>query len=546
MSVTARELETNVSLHLRRWALEAPTRLAVQSPARDGGASLSFEELEERCDRIAHGLVELGLEPGDRACLFVRPGPDLIAITHALFRTGVVPVLIDPGMGRRNLLACVERMAPKALIGIPRAHVARRLFPRAFRSVTTLVTVGRRVAWGGTTLDQMVRSNAGKGAFRARVESASDAAAILFTSGSTGPPKGVAYTHGMFLAQLDALGRLYSLEPGEVDVACFPLFALFDNALGMSAVFPDLDPSRPATCDPRVIFETIENARATFTFGSPAIWRRIAPWAKQHGRRFTSLRRLTIAGAPVPPWLVAELRALLPAGGDVHTPYGATEALPVASISGTEIEALRARVEGGEGTCVGRPVASAEVALIEVRDEALESFDEALRVAPGELGEICVRGPMVTQVYEEDPSATRFAKMRRGNELWHRMGDLGRLDREGRLWFYGRKAHRLETRQGLLPPVPLENVFNPTRGVHRTALVGVGVRGQELPYLVVEPEAGASEAELLPRLEACRDRTPEAACIQGFLMHRGFPVDVRHNAKIHREALKRWAEDKLR
>ncbi len=528
----------NVSRHLAARAEEHPERCAVR--AADGRA-LTFAEMEARVRRIGGGLRRLGLERGERACLFVPPGPDLIAITYALQRIGAVPVLIDPGMGRRNLLASVERIRPRALIAVPRAHVARRLFPRSFRSVELLVTVGRRLAWGGTTLADLERSG---GDALPGETAPDDEAAVLFTSGSTGPPKGVAYTHGNFEAQLAALRELYDLRPGETDVACFPLFALFDNALGMTSVFPELDPSRPGRCDPAKVFGAVEASGATFTFGSPAIWRRVLPWARANGRRFATLRRITIAGAPVPPPLVAGLRELLPAGGDVHTPYGATEALPVANVSGAELaDGLAARTLAGEGTCVGFPAPGVDVRAIRITDDAIARWSDDLEVPRGELGELCVRSPVVTREYKFEPGPTAAAKIAGDAGLWHRMGDVGYVDGDGRIWFCGRKAHRLETEDGLLMPVPVENVYNPTPGVHRTALVGVGPRGSERPVLVVEPEPRSSRRELPPRL---REPRPHSDRVTDFLFHPAFPVDVRHNAKIHREELKRWAERKLR
>ncbi len=542
LATESRAADANVSLHLRRRAAEHPERCAVRTA---GGGTLSFGGLDARCDAIAHGLVELGLAPGDRACLFVRPGPELIALTHAFFRTGVVPVLIDPGMGRRSLLSCVERIRPRALVGVPRVHVARLAFPRAFRSVDVCVTVGRRLGWGGSSLADLERSGARRGAFSVPAGDPEREAAVLFTSGSTGPAKGVVYTHTNFAAQLNTLAELYALEPGEVDCACFPLFGLFDNALGMTSVFPQLDPSRPGSCDPRAVFAAIESTGATFTFGSPAIWRRVLRWAERKGRRFTRLRRLAIAGAPVPPWLVAGLRRILPAGGEVHTPYGATEALPVSNAAGADIERLRTRVEGGEGSYVGRPLSGVEVALVRVTDARIDAWSDDLRVGPGEPGEICVRGPIVTRAYKFDPEATSAAKIAAGARLWHRMGDVGRLDADGRLWILGRKAHRVETAAGTLFPVPLENAFEGLAGIHRTALVGVGPRGNERPHLIVERGRGADRRAVERAVRARAQEVPDGARIEGVLYHASFPVDVRHNAKIDRGILKRWAEGQL-
>ena len=531
----------NLSHHLTARADEYPDRCAVRT---FDGRALTFAALEARCNAISRGLAELGLARGDRACLFVRPGPELIAITHALFRSGIVPVLIDPGMGRKNLLACVERIAPRAFLGIPKAHLARVLYPRAFRAVEIAVTVGRRLGWSGVTLAEI--EGVGGRDWQPAVTHADDEAAIVFTSGSTGPPKGVATTYGMFEGQLRALTKLYGLGPGGVNVACFPLFALYDNALGMTSVFPDLDPTRPGTCDPAKVYAALEEHGATFTFGSPAIWRRVLPWMQAHEKRLSTLRSLTIAGAPVPPRLVLGLRELLPPGGDVFTPYGATESLPVTSVSGAELaEGLAERTEAGEGSCVGRAAPGIELRLIRITDDAIDEWGDALLSAPGERGEIVVRGPVVTREYRHDEAATRLAKIRDGATIWHRMGDVGRLDDEGRLWFHGRKSHRLETEQGVVMPVPLENVFNTCRGVRRTALVGVGAKGRQRPYLVVEMDKGASRAEVRDELtQRAREHDAEPA-LAGVLFHRAFPVDVRHNAKIKRGELARWAEGKV-
>jgi len=536
---------TNVSDRLTEQAALAPDRTAV---VEAGGARLGFEQLEARVTDTMARLAGAGIQRGDRVSLFVRAGIDLVAITHALFRLGAVPVLIDPGMGRRALMECITRVRPRALVSVSRVQLARRLFPAAFASVEIAVCVGPGMQWGAPRLEDLAPGTTET----APIEDDDDAA-ILFTSGSTGTPKGVLYSHGNFNAQLDALAGLYTLEPGEVDVACFPLFALFDHALGMTSVFPDLDPSRPGRCDPARVFAALEEGRATFTFGSPAIWRRVLAWAEQNARQFTTLRRLTIAGAPVPPQMIAGLRALLPAGGEVHTPYGATEALPVASIAGEEIISLRNRIEGGDGTCVGRPAPGIEIRLAPITDDAIASWDAPgmERVASGREGEICVRGAVVTGEYVGLSEATRAAKIPTGDasEVWHRMGDIGRFDDEGRLWFLGRKAHRIETDHGLLMPVPVENACNRAEGVQRSALVGVGVRGRERPLLVVETEgklgrARRAEVEVdVARIAA--DQVGEHG-LAGVRFHPAFPVDVRHNAKIRREDLKLWAEARVR
>jgi acyl-CoA synthetase (AMP-forming)/AMP-acid ligase II len=544
----------NIARLLPEQALEVPDRPAVRVASGLGARfrleGVSYAELEARSSRVARALRERGLRPGDRACLFVRPGVELIALTFALLKAGVVPVLIDPGMGRRNLLRCVERMQPRAFLGVPLAHAIRRVFPRAFRTVELSVVVGGRWPLGGLALEELVRGV--DDAPFVEDTARDDEAAILFTSGSTGPPKGVVYTHGNFLAQVLALKELYRFEPGEVDAACFPLFALFSPGLELSCVFPELDPSRPASCDPERIVEALRRTEATSTFGSPAIWRRVVPWCVERGVRLPHLRRVLIAGAPVPPALVEGFHRVLEGDADVHTPYGATESLPVSSISGREIlELHRARRGTLSGTCVGRPAPGVELEVMRITDEPVASWSEDLRAPAGEPGELVVRGPVVTREYKFEEEPTRRAKLDAGSALRHRIGDVVRVDGEGRLWFQGRKSHRIETEEGLVMPVPVEVVFNELEGIHRTALVGVGDPGRQRPVLVVECEPGARprgarrRAALVERLRARAAEIPDLPPIAAYLFHPGFPVDVRHNAKIHRGELAAWAEGEL-
>lgn len=543
----------NIATYLPRGAAERPDAPAVVTPGKRPGEwrATSYAELEALSNRIANGLRGAGVEKGMRACVFVKPGAELIAITYALFKLGAVPVLADPGMGRERLLAAVERMAPQVFIGIPLAHAVRSVFRAAFKSVTIHVTVGPRLAWGGTTLAKLVAN--GAPTFEIEDTLTGDPAAVLFTSGSTGPPKGVLYTHGMFHAQVQALRAIYGFEPGEVDLACFPLFALFDIAFGMTSVFPDMDATKPAQCDPRKILRALDESGATTSFGSPAIWKRVLPYCHDQGYKIPGLKRLLMAGAPVPPDLIQTAHAVLPIDGDVFTPYGATESLPVASIAGREVTpSLLGPIHNGAGTCVGRPSPAIQIELIGITDEPIEEWTPDLAVGLGEVGEVCVRGPVVTEEYAEAPGPTRAAKIRAADgTVWHRMGDIGRFDGEGRLWFLGRKSHRLDTRAGVRMPVPIENIFNQHPRVARTALVGIGAKGAETPLLVVEalpgehPKGETMTQGFIMQLREIGRKVPRSADIEHFLFHPSFPVDPRHNAKIHREELKEWAEAQL-
>src|SRR5687768_15753227 len=328
----------NIAAALPRLAAEAPDRVAIRCPGRRGAdgfarydVALTYAELDRRSDAIAAGLARAGIARGTRTVVMVRPSPEFFLLMFALFKAGAVPVLVDPGIDRRALTQCLDEAAPAAFVGIPLAHAARVLL-RWARGAKTLVTVGRRWGWGGTTLADAECAGAGAGPQLADT-APDDVAAILFTSGSTGVPKGVVYRHRHFVAQVDMLRDAFGIAPGGVDLPTFPPFALFDPALGLSSIIPDMDPTRPARANPRKLIAAIERFGVDQLFGSPALMRVLA----EHGAALPALKRVTSAGAPVPADVVAKLRELLPRDAQFWTPYGATECLPVAVIEGGEL-----------------------------------------------------------------------------------------------------------------------------------------------------------------------------------------------------------------
>lgn len=543
----------NIAARLPELARERPDQIAIRCPGRRGAGNgmaaydvtLDYRQLDARSDAMAAGVAGYGIGRGVRTVVMVRPSPEFFLLMFALFKLGAVPVLVDPGIDKRALKQCLDEAQPEAFIGIPLAHVAR-LALRWAPSATRLVTVGRRLGWGGTTLAALERAGANGGAMLAATDG-EDMAAILFTSGSTGVPKGVVYRHRHFVGQIQLLGSAFGMEAGGVDLPTFPPFALFDPALGLTSVIPDMDPTRPAQADPARLHDAIQRFGVTQLFGSPALMRVLA----RHGRPLPTVTRVTSAGAPVPPDVVATIRSLLPADAQFWTPYGATECLPVAVVEGRELERTRAATEAGAGTCVGSVVEPNEVRIIAIDDAPLADWSQARVLATGEVGEITVAGPTATDSYFNRPQATAAAKIREtladgSTRVVHRMGDVGYFDAQGRLWFCGRKTHRVETAQGPLYTEQVEPVFNTVPGVARTALVGVGPAGAQVPVLCVELQRGQSDSPALR--EALRAqatlRLPEAN-LQHVLMHPAFPVDIRHNAKIGREKLAVWASAEL-
>ena len=558
----------NIAEHLRTQARLRPFARAVTVPeghdarGRRCYSHLTFAQLDAAIDRYAKGLAALGIKKGMRCLLLVKPSLEFFGLTFALFRLGAVVVLIDPAMGRTNVLGAISEVSPEAFIAIPRGHVARLMFGRAFRSVKVSVTVGRKLFWGGVTLDDVERlgaddaetgaSTSDAGASMGSVPTtAADWAAILFTSGSTGAPKGVLYTHGIFDAQVKIFENDFKIEPGEVDLSAFPLFSLFSVAIGATVVVPDMDATKPAFVDGDKIMEAIQDQGVTYAFGSPAFWHRVATHCEQKNLRLPSLRRVLMAGAPCPVTLLERVIKLVPDSADAFTPYGATECLPITLPSARTLIATGAarQTEAGRGTYVGQPVPGTELAIIAIDESSLASIDEAIKLPAGQIGEIVVRSPVTTQGYFQRPDDNAKSKMKgAGSRLWHRMGDVGYLDDDGNLWFCGRKSHRVETEHGPMFTVCCEAIFNRHERVYRSALVGLGERGQQRPVIIIEcrPDRGpknvTDEAQLRDELLALGKSSPVTERIETLLFHDSFPVDARHNAKIRREDLTVWAK----
>lgn len=544
----------NVSAYLTRMAIARPYQRAVVCPAgRDCNghvayAHLTFRQLGRESDRLAHGLVKAGVTRGTRTILMVKPSLEFFALVFAMFKCGAVPVVVDPGMGIRRMVGCFKESRPSAFIGIPPAHVIRTLFPKNFQTVKIWITVGRRWFWRGLTMSQ-IRQTPGK-RFTAAKTRRDEMAAILFTTGSTGPAKGVIYTHGNFEAQIHHIRSRFNIEPGEIDLPTFPLYALFDPALGMTAVIPDMDPTRPAHVDPRKIIETIYDHGVTNLPASPALLHRVGSFGRQFGIKLPSLKRVITTGAPISPDNIEQFSSMLADDAEIHPGYGATEAMPVATIGSHEIlSETRQYTEQGHGVCVGRPVDNIAVRIIKISDGPIQHWSDDLMVQQGDVGEITVKGDMVTREYFEKPQADRLAKIKDNADIWHRMGDLGWMDTKGRIWFCGRKSHRVNTADKTLFTIPCESLFNQHPRVFRSALVGVGPSGRQEPVICIElkkSDDGKKRDRLENELLEIAAGNELTKGIKTILFHKSFPVDIRHNSKIFREKLAVWAEKKMK
>ena len=536
---------SDLASFLRAAAADRPDQPAYIFPDR----SIRFDELDHQSDTCAQGLAALGIERGDRVALMVRPSPPLFVLTFGLLRCGAVPVLIDPGIGRASLARCLAEATPTAFIGVSIAHAARVLLGWARGSVRTLVTVGPRWFWGGVSFRQVMEAGSRAHARTFPSPDPDDYAAIAFTSGSTGLPKGALYTHKNLVAQALLLRDHFNIRPGERDLATFPLFAFFDPVWQATGVIPRMDFTKPGSVDPKCIIRPVREHGVSHAFGSPALLDRVSRWGVPRGVKLPTLKRVLSAGAPVSGRVLERFAKLLQPDAEIYTPYGATEALPICSISLRELRAgIAEQTAQGRGVCIGRPLPQMRLAAIRITDSAIEHWSDSLRVAANEVGELVVWGPNVSKEYWNRPNATRLGKILSAEgEIGHRTGDVGSIDEQGRVWFCGRKSHRVITPSETLFSVACEGVFNQHPRVRRTALVGIGAPPHQRPALCVELDGdrGVDRSQVTRELLALATACPLTRRIETILFHRQFPVDIRHNAKIFRERLAAWATRQL-
>jgi len=507
-----------VAEHLTSQTLNNPDNVAII----DGGKRLTFREFNHRVSGVARQLEKRGVGRGSRVLLMVKPGINMLIDVFALFRIAAIPIILDSGMSLRSFLTCVERSRPDFV----------------------------RVGWKGYLLSLFfkckrlffIRKQEGEMADVA--VDPDDLAAILFTSGSTGIPKGVCYRYRHFEAQLQKIRQHYGVEPGEIDLPLLPVFALFDPALGMTTVIPDMDFRRPSSLDPRKIVAAIQENAVTHTFGSPTLWRKIADFCEAKEVQLPTLRRILMAGCSVPFDLLEQMQGIAP-NAKIHTPYGATECLPIVSIDARSLANTAALTRQGRGTCVGRPLPGIDLRIIRIADTELTHI-EALPT--GEIGEIAVSGDVVTDAYDGLPESTTLAKIVVDGICWHRMGDLGYLDNAGRLWFCGRKAERVVTPYKTFFTDCCEAIFNQHADVARSALIGLGHFGAQVPAIVIEPKEDVEvnypymQKRFLEKIRCVGKAHSLTRDIELFFICKHFPVDIRHNAKINRTELKKLYE----
>lgn len=499
------------------------------------GRSISFAALDADVRRVAAGLVEHGVARGDRVALLIPPGIDLTVCLYACWRMGAVVVVVDAGLGVRGISRALKSATPHYLIGIPRALAAARVmgWPGQRVSAVGLATGVARALAVSTTLDDL--RTLGEGMPVPPTPADSDPAAVIFTSGATGPAKGVSYRHHQLQAQRDALARAYDINGDDKFVAAFAPFALYGPAMGVASVVPDMNVTAPGTLHAVALAEAAEAIGASLVFASPAALANVIATAgdlsHRHREALSNVRLLLSAGAPVSLSTLRAVAEIMP-NAEAHTPYGMTEVLPVSDITPAEIEVAGA----GNGVCVGRALDDVSVAISPLADDGHAAGEPT--TAAGVTGEVCIQAAHAKDTYDK-LWATQHDSEKPPD--WHRSGDVGHLDDQGRLWIEGRMIHIIESANGPVTPVGIEKAVESVAEVGLAAVVGVGPSGTQQVVVVVEPTKRPRRPDLAARELAERVRAVAGVDIAAVLVVPRLPVDKRHNSKIDRTRVARWA-----
>ena len=527
----------NIANYLAAAQSEYPDETAIISAKHGQFKSRSFKQLHKEVTLCSTYFKSKGISKGDSVLLAVKPGYQLILIAFALFHLGAVPVIIDPGMGTKAFLKCVQNTRPIALVGIPLIHILSKLFPRAFRSVKKTVSVNQNTFISKINQCKLEQIE------NPAPSSSDELAAIVFTSGSTGIPKGVCYTHQIFNAQIAHLKTDFGLTKGENDLATLPIFALFNPALGITSVIPEMNPRKPASADPRKLVQAMQKYEINTAFASPIIGGKICSFCESNNISLPLVKRLLLAGAPTNPILIKNLSKFIP-NGQVILPYGATEALPLSAANQTQVGQLEHSISSGKGACLGKPLNGNAIKIMPISMSPFESGKNCPKeLKRGEIGEICASGAVVSEKYYRMPGATCDSKFNDGKNYFHRMGDLGYYDENGLLRFMGRKVERVITIDGPLETERCEPLVNSMKNISRSALIGIGNGKVKEPCLVVELKKDnmiSFETLRTNILKELNFHLPKFT-FRFVVLEKSLPVDSRHNAKIHRLSLaKKW------
>lgn len=498
-----------------------------------GLESMTFAELAAQSESLAGGLARLGLRAGDRIFLLLPMSPSLYVAILAVQRLGAIAVFIDSWACRSELGRCAAQVAPRALIGSEAAFRMIQDDP-GFDSAQVEVIAGSSGNSERPRLEDLVRASE---SFPVAAVEGGHTALVTFTTGSSGEPKGANRTHRFLAAQHNALNRCLPYAPNDVDLPVFPIFSLNNLAGGVTTVLPAIDLSRPSETDGEVILEQMLATGTTTCTLSPSLLRAASSAACRRNLSLHGLRRCASGGAPVSLDDVAACRKMAPSA-EVHLLYGSTEVEPIAHIAYSPAEF---KGEDDEGVCVGTIAAGLEHHLVRLTREPILLGDngwEDWEVSPGSPGELVVAGEHVCAGYYRNPEAFSRSKIRDENgRVWHRTGDVCRIDSPGRLWIIGRVHNAIRRGNSILYPIRPEIAMKRIPFVETAAYLGLPdaeLGERACAVFTTRPGVSSHDAFAAVRMALQSERIP----VDELKRVDAIPLDPRHHSKVEYAVLR--------
>lgn len=469
---------------------------------------ITYDKLASDVKDYAQYFLSKGIKKGDNVLVFVPMTIELYKILSAIFYIGATAVFVDAWADKNRLDQALTIVPCKAFIGCPKAFILKLMSKKVCDVGINLMCPFLFLPPHPTPLPQC------EGALYATPDTT---ALITFTTGSTGLPKAAKRTHEFLLEQHYVLKKHLKPQENDVDLASLPVFVLHNLACGTTSVIPDFNPQKPADICPQKILNDIKNNGVTTSVGSPKFYEKLAEFGEIKG-----LKRIFTGGAPVFPKSAKLLQEKF-VDCNVEIVYGSTEAEPIASISTLELLELQGDVKNG--LYVGKPIDDINIKIIKPIDEPIKDFEQTW-LENGEIGEICVEGKHVLKEYYNSEKAQKFAKIHYNGQIWHRTGDGGYLEKDGRLFLMGRIKNRFEHNGKEVYVFPIENALLEIEGVE----IGTVLKIKDEIVMAVETKIAQQKLE-----QKLKDRNFEF----DRLVITKIPRDPRHNSKIDYDKLKK-------
>lgn len=541
-----KNIKNNVSCFLEEQSKKTPDKPIFYWASSDplSYQSINYKEFTTTTSRIASGYLKLGIKQGDRVILFVPMTVNLYLAMSALQRIGAIPVFLDSWTRHVHMGTAIQQVQPKAIISFEKAFMMLANAP-GVESIPIKITVGLTSQKYGTPLEELTTSPLSP-IYPVEQE---DTALITFTTGSSGMPKGADRSHRFLAAQHYALNKCIPYKEDDIDLPIFPVFSLNNVASGISTVLPSIDIGTPNSTDSQILFNQIKNCKVNCATLSPSIFNNLAKFCRENNFEIPQLKRVVTGGAPVSRNNILDFKSIAK-NAEIVVLYGSTEVEPISQIRDRELDSDLM----DEGVSVGHIVAGLTFKIIKINRNSIKIDSKKdwkmLESEKDEVGELIVSGEHVCQKYYKNQEAFDRAKIvDTDGVIWHRTGDLVRLDGDGCFWIVGRVHNAINRNGRYLFPVQSELILKKLSFVSQAAYVGIpdSTLGEKAVVVMQTKDNTIIQNKKTKQLEAkiksafSKNNLP----VDLIIFVENIPMDPRHHSKVEYTELRKQIIDTI-